>query len=171
MPDPAWEGHRKRVKWSRKTSDKAGIMTPNAEKLVEPGQIWLRKRASAALVRRVRAVENGKVHYEVLHGPASSRRKPLGSCNVRSFVQHAQQIEEQPDYSHLDGAKQFNTFLVLSTQGEPLLRCSQKRADFYLKKGFARSVDGRRVAIHRRKQRKRPWRTFTLGNSASSSWR
>ena len=115
----------------------------------EPGQIWLRKRASAALVRRVRAVENGKVLYEVLHGPASCRRKPLGSCNVRSFVQHAQQIEEQADYSHLDGAKQFDTFLVLSTKGEPLLRCSQKRADFYLKKGFARPVDGRRFAVHR----------------------
>ena len=115
-------------------------MTPNTEILVEPGQVWLRKRASAALVRRVRAVENAKVHYEVLHGPASCRRKPFGSCNVRSFVQHAQQIEEQPDYSHLDGAKQFDTFLVLSTQGEPLLRCSQKRAAFYLKKGFARLV-------------------------------
>ena len=116
-------------------------MTPNTEILVEPGQIWLRKRASTALVRRVRAVENGKVLYEVLHGPTSCRRKPLGSCNIRSFVQHAQRIEEQPDYSHLDGAKQFDTFLVLNTQGVPLLRCSQKRADFYLKKGFARRVE------------------------------
>jgi hypothetical protein len=107
----------------------------------QPGQVWLRKRASAAVVRRVRAVENGKVYYEVLHGPASLRRKPLGWCNVRSFVQHAEQIEEQPDYSHLDGAKQFDTFLVLSTHGQPLLRCSQKRADFYLKKGFARRVE------------------------------
>ena len=91
------------------------IMSRNAvdaEKglLVEPGQIWLRKGASTALVRRVRAVENGKVLYEVLHGPASCRRKPLGSCNVRSFIQHAQQIGEQADYSHLDGAKQFDTF-------------------------------------------------------------
>ena len=107
---------------------------------VEPGQVWLRKRSSVALDRRVRAVEDGKVHYEVLHGPASLRRKPLGSCNVRSFIQHAQQIEEQADYSHLDGATPFDTFLVLTTQGEPLLRCSQKRADLYLKKGFARLI-------------------------------
>lgn len=115
-------------------------MSPNPEKLVEPGQIWLRKRASAALVRQVRAVENGKVYYEVLHGPASCRRKPLGSCNVRSFVQHARQIEEQADYTHLDGAEQYDTFLVLSTEGKPLLRCSLKRADFYLKRGYARPL-------------------------------
>jgi hypothetical protein len=108
--------------------------------LVEPGQVWLRKRSSAALVRRVRAVENGKVHYEVLHGPASFRRNRLGSCTIRSFVKDAWQIEEQSDYSHLDGTKQFATVLVLTTQGDPLLRCSQKRADFYLKKGYARQV-------------------------------
>jgi hypothetical protein len=93
-----------------------------------------------ALVRRILVVADGKVHYEVLHGPASLRKKPLGSCNVRSFVQHACQIAEQPDYAHLDGARQFATFLVLSTQGKPLLRCSEKRADFYLKKGFAQPV-------------------------------
>lgn len=117
-------------------------MVTNAEKspVIEPGQVWLRKRSSTALVRRVRAVEHGKVHYEVLHGPAGLRRKPLGTCNVRSFVQDAQQIEDRADYSHLDGAKQFDTCLVLSTGGEPLLRCSQKRAEFYLKRGFARPV-------------------------------
>jgi hypothetical protein len=60
---------------------------------------------------------------------------------VRSFVQHAREIEEQADYTHLDGARQFDTFLVLSTEGKPLLRCSQKRARFYLKKGFARPVE------------------------------
>lgn len=107
---------------------------------VQPGQVWLRKRSSVALVRRVRAVEDGKVHYEVLHGPASLRRKPLRSCNVRSFIQHARPIEEQPDYANLDGARQIATFLVLSTTGQPLLRCSEKRADFYLKKGFAQPV-------------------------------
>jgi hypothetical protein len=112
----------------------------DTEKLVEPGQVWLRKRSSAALVRRVRAVEDGKVHFEVLHGPTSLRKKPLGSCSTRSFVQDARQIEERPDYTHLDGARQFDTFLVLSTQGKPLLRCSQKRAGFYIRKGYARLV-------------------------------
>jgi len=113
---------------------------PSIGPLVAPGQVWLRKRSSVALVRRVRAVIDGKVHYVVVHGPASLRRKPLGACTIRSFVQHARQIEEHADYSHLDGARQFVTFLVLSTAGEPLLRCSEKRADFYLKKGFARPV-------------------------------
>jgi hypothetical protein len=107
---------------------------------VEPGQVWLRKRGCTAVVRRVRAVEAGKVHYEVLHGPASLIRNPVGACGLRSFLQHARRIEEQADYSHLDGARRFGTFLVLSTGGEPLLRCNQKRANFYLKKGHARAV-------------------------------
>jgi len=72
--------------------------------------------------------------------PPASAGSRWGRANVRSFVQHAQQIEEQADYAHLDGATQFDTFLVLSTEGQPLLRCSQKRADFYLKKGFARPL-------------------------------
>ena len=110
--------------------------------VVQPGQVWLRKRAlRPPWFGAVRAVDNGKVQYEVLQVPASLRRKPLGTCNVRSFIQQAELIQEQLDYSHLDGAKQFDTFLVLSTQGEPLLRCSRKRADFYLKKGFARPVN------------------------------
>jgi hypothetical protein len=93
-----------------------------------------------AVVRRVRAVENGKVDYELLYGPASARRKPAGVCSLRSFVQHARPIEEQADYAQLDGARRFDTFLVLTTRGEPLLRCSQKRARFYLKKGYVRPV-------------------------------
>jgi hypothetical protein len=114
--------------------------TNEGNPLVEPGQVWLRKRSSAALVRRVRAVEGDVVHYEVLHGPAALRRQPLGSCRLRSFVRHSRRIEEQPDYSHLDGAERFDTFLVLTTQGDPLLRCSAKRARLYLRKGYARPV-------------------------------
>src|SRR5215207_5634765 len=113
---------------------------PGTRPSVEPGQVWLRRCGSAALVRRVRAVEKGTVHYQVLHGPASLRRNPAGSCTLRTFLKHARQVHEQADYSHLDGAERFDTFLVLSTTGEPLLRCSQKRAKFYLKKGYARPV-------------------------------
>jgi hypothetical protein len=116
--------------------------TPEAGKdpFVEPGQIWLRQRGAAAIVRHVREVEGGKVHYEVLHGPANLRRKRVGACSVRSFVKHSRQIEAQADYTHLDGARLFATFLVLTTRGAPLLRCSQKRARFYLRKGYARQV-------------------------------
>src|SRR5947199_783398 len=109
---------------------------------VEPGQVWVRQRGSAAVVRRVRAVAGGIVHYEVLHGPASLRRNRLASCNLRSFLRHARQVEEQADYSHFDGARRFDTFLVLSTGGGALLRCGRKRANFYLKKGYVRRVAG-----------------------------
>ena len=111
-----------------------------ARPVVEPGQVWLRKRGSAAVVRRVLAVADGRVHYEVLHGPPSARRGTAGACNLRSFLRHAVRIEAQEDYSLLDGASKFATFLVLGTRGQELLRCSQKRASFYLRKGYARVV-------------------------------
>ena len=115
-------------------------MSADEPVLVQAGQVWLRKRSSSAIVRRVLAVADGKVEYEVLHGPASLRRTPRGSCNLRSFIKDAVVIEEQADYAHLDGARRFDTFLVLATDGEPLFRCSQKRAQFYLKKGHVRAV-------------------------------
>jgi hypothetical protein len=108
--------------------------------MLEPGQVWLRQRSSAALVRRVLSVEAGLVYFEVLHGPAGLLRNRLGSVSVRAFLRHSQPIREQSDYSHLDGARRFDTFLVLDTAGKPLLRCSQKRADFYLRKGYARQL-------------------------------
>ncbi len=61
---------------------------------VQPGQVWLRKRSSVALVRRVRAVEDGQVRYEVLHGPASLRKNPLGSCGLPTFMEDSRRIEE-----------------------------------------------------------------------------
>ena len=44
------------------------------------------------------------------------------------------------DYHRLDGAKLHGTYLVQNVAGEPIFRCSAKRARFYLKKGYAVSV-------------------------------
>src|SRR5262249_59973248 len=75
------------------------------------------------------------VDYQVVHGPRRALSQGTGRCKAHNF-KGWEQTEERDDYSHLDGCKRFATFLVLDTRGEPILRCSQKRAAFYLKKGY-----------------------------------
>jgi 5-methylcytosine-specific restriction endonuclease McrA len=105
----------------------------------EVGKTYCRRgKAGQALVVRVLAVGEW-VEYRVVHGPRRALALATGRCKVRNFTGW-QEVAERADYTDLDGCKVFATFLALDTRGEPLLRCSQKRADFYLRKGFARPV-------------------------------
>ena len=106
------------------------------------GQVYARRRSGKAEVIRVTAVGDGWADYCFLHGPGRSMRAGTGRCKVHNFAATGwQPAEEREDYSHLDGATRFTTFRVLDTKGEPILRCSAKRATFYLRKGFAREVE------------------------------
>jgi hypothetical protein len=105
----------------------------------EVGQTYYRKgRSGQALVVRVLSVGEW-VEYAVIHGPRRSLTAGTGRCKTKNFHDFAP-TDERDDYSHLEGCKIEATFLVLDTRGEPILRCSRKRADFYLRKGFAQSV-------------------------------
>lgn len=105
----------------------------------QPGQVYFRKGAAGkAAVVRVRAVGEW-VEYDVLHGPRQLLRAGRGRCKARNFAGW-QPCPESDDYSHLDGCKIFATFLMLDTSGEPIVRCGEKRARFYLRKGFAEVV-------------------------------
>jgi hypothetical protein len=95
-----------------------------------------RGKAGHALVVRVLSVGEW-VEYEVIHGPKRALALRTGRCKARNFAAW-EPIKERDDYSHLDGCKLQATFVVLDTGGTPILRCSQKRARFYLKKGLVR---------------------------------
>ena len=103
--------------------------------------IYARRRSGKAEVVRVFAVEGEWAEFRFLHGPARSMRAGAGRCKVKNFAAAGwQPTEERADYSHLDGATRYGTFRVLDTAGEPILRCSAKRAAFYTRKGYAREV-------------------------------
>ena len=105
------------------------------------GQIYARRRSGKAEVVRVTAVAGEWAEYCFLHGPTRSMRLGTGRCKVQNFHAAGWTLtDERDDYSHLDGATKFTTYRVLDTKGEPILRCSAKRAAFYLRKGFAREV-------------------------------
>jgi hypothetical protein len=105
----------------------------------EVGKTYYRRgKSGQALVVRVLSVSEW-VEYRVVHGPRRAVAAGTGRCKARNFAGW-EQVEEREDYSHLEGCKRFATVLMLDTRGEPLLRCSQKRAGFYLRKGFARPI-------------------------------
>jgi hypothetical protein len=107
---------------------------------IEVGKKYYHKRGVCGTVRLVLAIHDGKVDYQVLHGPAL-KKTPFNTCSLKSFGLWAEGEFEGEDYHRLDGARLHGTFLVQSVAGKPLLRCSARRGRFYLKKGFAVQVD------------------------------
>lgn len=108
----------------------------------EIGRMYARRRSGKAEVVRVGALSGEWVEYQFLHGPQRSMRAGSGRCKARNFAAAGwQPTPERTDYARLDGAATYDTFRVLDTSGEPLLRCSAKRAAFYLRKRFAREVE------------------------------
>jgi hypothetical protein len=105
------------------------------------GRVYARRRCGKAEVIRVTALADGWAEYLFLHGPMRVMRAGTGRCKGINFAAAGwTATEERSDYTHLDGATRFDTFRVLDTKGEPILRCSAKRAAFYLRKGFAKEV-------------------------------
>ncbi|HEY1190188.1 MAG TPA: HNH endonuclease signature motif containing protein [Gemmata sp.] len=105
------------------------------------GHVYARRRSGKAEVVRVVAVVAGWAEFQFLHGPVRSLRAGTGRCKVKNFASAGwEPTEERADYSDLDGAARYDTFRVLDTKGEPILRCSAKRAAFYTRKGYAREV-------------------------------
>src|SRR5262245_12148011 len=97
------------------------------------GQVYARRRNGTAEVVRVVALDDGWAEFRFLHGPARSMRAGTGRCKVKNFARSGWTLtDERDDYAHLDGATRFSTYVVLDTKGEPILRCSAKRAAFYL---------------------------------------
>lgn len=108
--------------------------------LLEPGRRYFRKRGVLATVRAVVSVTGDVVAYRVLHGPAL-KRAPLGSCSVKKFLAWADGAFSGDDFARLDGARLTPTYLMQNVAGAPLFRCGERRANFYLTKGYAVRVD------------------------------
>ncbi len=101
------------------------------------GRTYYRKaRSGQAFVVRVEAVGEW-VEYRVLHGPRRAVGLGVGRCKAKNWAGWTETEPREGGYSRLDGCIRHETFVVQSTAGEPILRCSAKRAAFYLRKGHA----------------------------------
>lgn len=108
---------------------------------VQPGKCYYRKVGLTVSVRKVERIEGDDVHYRVLCGPQLKQRDS-NRTRLKKFAQWATgETEELDDYSHLGGCRRFPTFLVRDTHGRPFFRCTQRKANVYLRKGYAVEVE------------------------------
>jgi len=103
------------------------------------GQKYYRISGAKGRVIEVVSLDDGWVTAKVLHGPGALKHRGY-RCKAKNFHWHVCP-DDLDDYSKLDGCRIFSTFMVLGHQGNPIFRCSEKRANHYLKKGFATLVD------------------------------
>ncbi len=109
----------------------------------EVGKVYFRKNPNLPRATVIEVIEAGAewVQYRVLHGPGALLRKKVDRCKRKNFAAAGwQECRRRADYHHLDGCKLFRTFVVLGVAGQPIFRCSEKRARHYLKKGYAREA-------------------------------
>lgn len=107
---------------------------------LEVGKKYYQKRGLCGAVRLVLALTEDRVEYEVLHGVAL-KKTTRGQCSRKKFLAWTDGEFTGDDYVRLDGAKHYATVLVHNVAGEPLFRCSERRARVYIRKGYAIQVD------------------------------
>jgi hypothetical protein len=121
------------------------------------GAIYLRRSRNGGTVRvrKVLSFDESNVTFEWVYGKPGT---PVGRPNVethklRAFLSWlignhgdrngragAIEVTADDDYTHYLGAIRYETFVCLKPNGEPLFRCSDRRARFYLRKGYANLV-------------------------------
>lgn len=106
----------------------------------EVGKKYYRVSHAKGRVVQVTSVNDGWVNATVLHGPGALKKKGY-RCKEKNFHWHVVPDDWGDDYSKLDGCRIFPTYMVLGHKGDPIFRCSEKRAKHYLKKGFVFQVD------------------------------
>ncbi len=108
---------------------------------IEVGKCYYRKKGLTVGVRKVERLDAADVAYQVLAG-SQRKRGSHQRTRLKKFARWAEgEVEELPDYRHLHGCKQFATFVMRNTRGEPILRCDERKARFYLRKGYAVAVE------------------------------
>ena len=110
--------------------------------------MYYKKKGGKGTVRLVTLVEGDKVHYRVVCGPAM-KKQPTGVVPLKSMVKWATGVYMGDDQYHkLDGAKITKTFVVENVNGQPEFRCGLKRANFYVRKGYAKTIDESTIRLN-----------------------
>ncbi|HUR53319.1 MAG TPA: hypothetical protein VMZ71_04275 [Gemmataceae bacterium] len=107
----------------------------------EGGQLYWRKGDRfKAVVAEILSLDGEWVTYRVIHGPKGQVRKPQLRCKLKNFIDW-QACERAADYGHLDGCKPLREYLVLGVTGEPLFRCTERRANYYRKRLAVQEIE------------------------------
>jgi hypothetical protein len=105
------------------------------------GKCYYRKSNGRISVRKILGVRDKKISYQRIYGPPAKLLNTVQETNPQRFRKWMHgEIIESADFKALDGAHIHPTFIVHSFDGVPLFRCSQKRANFYLRRGYATKI-------------------------------
>lgn len=111
---------------------------------IKPGFCYANTRKGRILVRKVLYfdIENNSIYYRALHGPMVKRGQVYNCASVRSFTNWCnKQVAELDSYNNHSYFEQQKSYIVLNTQGQPFVRCQQKKVNNYLKKGLLKWID------------------------------
>jgi len=125
------------------------LFNTNKDARLNEGSCYYSKRHGRASVRKILRIKDEIVHFQRLYGPGSQMKLGLyGSCKMRTFRRWmVGEVNEHADFSLLNGAEIQPTFLVENVEGCPIFRCGEKRANFYVRKGFAEWIDEDRIRL------------------------
>ena len=108
---------------------------------IEIGKYYYHRKGCSAVVRQVAWINSSGIHYHVVYNPSLPANAPSlkhgRTCSQRGFAKWVTgevppEIVASGEFERLSGAIIRPTYLVLGMDGKELLRCSSKRATFYL---------------------------------------
>lgn len=102
------------------------------------GEVYVRKRGSNALFRKVLEIKDSKVAYERIDQKSaqSKRHSKNGKCGLMSFKIWADGIVTKPLITYY-GSLKLEHYILHNLEGKPLLSIKRKKLDHYLRKGMA----------------------------------
>lgn len=93
-------------------------------------------------IRLIKKIENNKVYYECVNGALSKiPERRHNSCSIKAFQKWAGGEFIGDKYPISGECVKFKIWLILSVSGEKLLKCSDKRAKYYIKKDLVKIID------------------------------
>lgn len=119
------------------------------------GKVYYRKESPKtkkivfkASVIRISKITDTIVEFDVLHGCSQFMRERRQKTLKKFLKEKWQSCRDRGDkseaYDYLDGCIIDKNYVMLDTKGNELFLCSQRRLNFYLRKGHIKHINGDR---------------------------
>lgn len=115
------------------------LYNTNKDAKINIGSCYYRKRNGQVSVRKITDIKDGIVYFRRLFGPHSHMKYgETGQTKIKSFKKWLSgEVCEGANFDLLNGAEIHPSYLVCDTSGNPIFRCTRKKANFYIKHQFA----------------------------------
>ena len=118
------------------------MFNTNKKSPILVGKCYYHRTFGHAAVRKIIEIKDNKVHYQRLRGSAIKKIGEFGVCSIFSFRNWVHgEVNEKANFEALDGADLHPTYIVQNSKGEAIMRCTDRKAKWYTKKGYATLVD------------------------------